>query len=583
MTKYLRTSGLLLTMSLLATMAAGDQRQEYEAEVPKTILELQQFRTASSIPIKSGFGREGTATLVNLNPGVNVWHLLKIVWKGSDAEAAFHLENPQARTRTLLLDERHPSGLVIVEGNARSYCDLFRSNALDQARASAHIFHPLCDGRIFLRNPAIGNRTTLEAATEFLREHVWGGEKIVALGHILLGEAERETGKMQPEVPSTFNTAGSAADLPLPALIASQYADRPLVSNNLGIDVGGVQRTGMIPGAWYAARWNPGIYVSILQPNLIDPAILQTYKTAVNALDNVEASSLSYLMAFDLDQFELGYALGTEHPKVGWSNRILDQMKNRALPGPDGIAKIIPLVATGLVGPDKNSKTVATFTAGFKRTHGAFKSGDLALRNHGNHYGFMENGVVFSKLQPGLATIFVLQDGSIEMKTWTAADNNLLARMKHARQNGVPLIEFDSASRSSFPGPLVARWGPGNWSGSEGGKLRTMRSGAGLQTKHGKRYLIYAVFSDATPSAMSRVFQAYQCDYAMLLDMNALEHTYAVLYRRSGSQMFVDHLLKGMGVLEKSGGGEIIPRFLGYADNRDFFYVMRRNGVAVKP
>jgi len=25
---------------------------------------------------------------------------------------------------------------------------------------------------------------------------------------------------------------------------------------------------------------------------------------------------------------------------------------------------------------------------------------------------------------------------------------------------------------------------------------------------------------------MARVFQAYQCGYAMLLDMNALEHTY---------------------------------------------------------
>ena len=71
-------------------------------------------------------------------------------------------------------------------------------------------------------------------------------------------------------------------------------------------------------------------------------------------------------------------------------------------------------------------------------THGAFKYGELALKNHGSHYGFIENGVVFSKLQPGLATIFVLDDGSIEMKTWAEADNKLLPRIKHARQNGVP-------------------------------------------------------------------------------------------------------------------------------------------------
>jgi hypothetical protein len=60
------------------------------------------------------------------------------------------------------------------------------------------------------------------------------------------------------------------------------------------------------------------------------------------------------------------------------------------------------------------------------------------------------------------------------------------------------------------------------------------------------------------------------------VDMNALEHTYLALYRRSGSRMFVDHLVKGMSALEKSAGAEIIPRFLGYSDNRDFFYVMRR-------
>jgi hypothetical protein len=60
--------------------------------------------------------------------------------------------------------------------------------------------------------------------------------------------------------------------------------------------------------------------------------------------------------------------------------------------------------------------------------------------------------------------------------------------------------------------------------------------------------------------------------------MNALEHTYLAIYRRSGSQMFVDHLVKGMSEVDKSSGGEFVPRFLGFADNRDFFYVMRRAG-----
>jgi hypothetical protein len=98
-----------------------------------------------------------------------------------------------------------------------------------------------------------------------------------------------------------------------------------------------------------------------------------------------------------------------------------------------------------------------------------------------------------------------------------------------------------------------------------------------LQQGKAKRFLIYAVFSDATPSAMARVFQAYQCNYAMLTDMNALEHTYLAVYRRSGAEMSVEHLLSGMSVLDQSESGHVIPRFLGYPDNRDFFYVMRRD------
>jgi hypothetical protein len=76
---------------------------------------------------------------------------------------------------------------------------------------------------------------------------------------------------------------------------------------------------------------------------------------------------------------------------------------------------------------------------------------------------------------------------------------------------------------------------------------------------------------------MARVFQAYQFRYGMLLDMNALEHTYLALYRRAGSQLFVDHFVSGMSQVENSDSNGPVPRFLGYPDNRDFFYLVRRN------
>ena len=83
---------------------------------------------------------------------------------------------------------------------------------------------------------------------------------------------------------------------------------------------------------------------------------------------------------------------------------------------------------------------------------------------------------------------------------------------------------------------------------------------------------------------MARVFQAYGCRYAMLLDMNALEHTYLALYPpRDGSpndaEVAVEHLVRGMAEVDRTSGGQIIPRFLGFPDNRDVFYVFRREGL----
>jgi hypothetical protein len=38
-----------------------------------------------------------------------------------------------------------------------------------------------------------------------------------------------------------------------------------------------------------------------------------------------------------------------------------------------------------------------------------------------------------------------------------------------------------------------------------------------------------------------------------------------------------------MDVLDKSVSGQVVPRFLGFPDNRDFFYVMRRDEKEKKP
>jgi hypothetical protein len=149
--------------------------------------------------------------------------------------------------------------------------------------------------------------------------------------------------------------------------------------------------------------------------------------------------------------------------------------------------------------------------------------------------------------------------------------------VRHARQNGVAILEPDPQTRAPHPGALVRNWGRGNWSGSKDNRLRSLRAGVCLQEPEGRRFLVYGYFSTATPSAMARVFQAYGCRYAMHLDMNALEHTYLAVYRLRDGTFATQHLVEGMSVLDKPVKEQELPRFVAYADNRDFFYLVRRS------
>lgn len=367
----------------------------------------------------------------------------------------------------------------------------------------------------------------------------------------------------------------ASAGAPQPAQISAAFALRAVVPEHLGIDVG-QGPAGLTMGQWYAVRGIGGMFISVIQPEAIGTPAQRQESRTVNELDAVEAGALDYMVAIDLSQFDLGFALGTDHPRVEWSERVLESARNPKLLGPDGIGSVAPLVVNGMVNPPTIERAAATFAGGFKREHGAFRYGALALRNHGSHYGFIEQGVIFSKLQPGLATVIVDDTGAVRMKTWAPADDADLSHIKYARQNGVPLIEYDEKSASSSPGPLVNNWGAGNWSGSSEEHLRTLRAGACLLGAGTQRFLVYGYFSTATPSAMARVFQAYGCRYAMHLDMNALEHTYFAVYSHIHDRIAVQHLIEGMEEVDRKGGDELAPRFLSFPDDRDFFYLTRK-------
>jgi hypothetical protein len=553
------------------------QAAEYREERAKTIVELQQFRSSESIDAEGSGTVRGKATLVNLNPQINTWFLLTLEWGTPDEHSSYHLENPKPREQTIHLSAADPRGIQISSGDHSTTCDLWSdvdAGPLEEARRSALPYAPICGGSLYLRNRTSGHFTALEWTSEFLRSHVWGGEEIVGFARKeFFSDHFAEEGT--PAAPTASAPAGAGEpDRPLPASLETSNSYRQVEPQNLGIGVGQPIDT-LAPGRWYPASGLSGVYVSFIQPQMISPEILDSYHGVVNRLDSVEANALDYLVAFDLSEFDLGFALGTDHPRVGWSPRPPREVRGD-LPGPDGISIAAPLVTNGVISPAFAPRTLAAFAGGFKREHGAFRYGAFSKLNHGSHYGFIEQGVVFSKLLPGLATLYVLDDGTVEMKTWTDADNVFLPHVKFARQNGVPLIERDTASGKSVPGSLVARWGPGNWSGSAEEDLRSLRAGACLQETPTRRFLIYGYFSTATPSAMVRLFQAYDCRYAMHLDMNALELTYLALYLHHGSHLGVEYLVQGMAQSDKQTDNGPLLRFLVYPDNRDFFYLVRR-------
>jgi len=551
--------------------APPEQQEQYDASTPKSILELQLFRSEQSAVL----ALSGTPVrLISLNPGSNSWFLLVTGRGDAQSAASYHIENPDPRGQRLELSPGPPVALLITGKRGTEQCDLWAGNPapLETARASGLPYAPLCGGRLYLRNRVSGSRTNLERVTDFLRDNVWQGEEIVGFARsTFFTDSFVESGK-QVAAGATMPTAEG----PNPAAVDPAFAGQAIAPDNLGLGLSGAPSGRMTLGIWYPVTGLPGVYASVIQPNAISGGV-QRGPGQTNASDTVKARALQYMIAFDLTLFDLGFALGTDHPRIGWSPRVPDAMRNDKLPGPDGVGSATPLVTTGMVSPTLVRQTIATFAAGFKREHGAFKYGEFATRNHGSHYGFVEQGVIFSKLQPGLATLLVLDDGSVEMKTWTGQDERLLPRIRFARQNGVPLVEPDPQTGKGVPGALVTNWGPGNWSGSANTELRTLRAGACLQDSGSRRFLVYGYFSTAIPQTMARTFLAFDCRYAMMLDMNALEHTYLALYVPRNGGMQLQHLIPGMSEVDKTDAdGGLIPRFIGFPDNRDFFYLTRR-------
>jgi hypothetical protein len=544
--------------------AIQQQLRDFALNKPRAMRDFQPFREAKTV--ESSEGKE--ITLTSLNPAFNSWFLidLKRTLRVTTTDT-FHIELANPEDTILSLSSSGDPALVFDNNGAIFRCEPWtgRLTELDRAKSSGLPYAPICDNNAFVRNVVRGNRSSREAVAEFLRDNVVFGESIVTL---IKGSFYEDAYMSSGEVIDGGDAGEVAASLGKATL-----SSHPVFRAYFGFELEGADG-GMQAGSWYAVKDAPGIYASAMQPGMIDRSILNR-RGETHGLDGVESRADVYLVAFDMTQFELGYEVGTDHPRLDWSPR--PGVSRGNLPGPDGFRSSGAIVRTGMLNPALTERVAATFAAGFKRSHGAWRASDKAFSNQGHHYGFLSNGVVFSRLHPGLSTIYVLDDGTIGMRTWTEADEDLLPRLRFARQNGVPLIEPDPATGEGVPGSQVTSWLGGNWSGSAEAQLRTLRGGTCMREVDGRQFLIYAYFSTATPSAMARTFQAYQCDYAMLLDMNSQDHTYMALYTKTEGTPVPEHLVSGMSAVDlRTNSGQPIPRFVGFSDNRDFMYLLRK-------
>ena len=260
-----------------------------------SVLDLQPFRRDQQSTVTLPDGTSVEALLVNPAPAFGVWYVLYL-GQGS-SRLAYHLELPDGERHTLRFSAESPTGLAI-KGPHPRVCPLWAGadpSPLEEARAGASAYVPLCGGRIYLRNPVEGHKTTLEWTADFLRDHVWGGEELTTFvkdtffqdAH--LSSAELNKGS---EVVARVNGA------PVAPLVDPAVVGQELVGADLGLSMEGVKGQRMHVGQWYPASGNPGVYVSTLQARLVAPEVAESQRGKVIALDDVESRAMTFQVAF---------------------------------------------------------------------------------------------------------------------------------------------------------------------------------------------------------------------------------------------------------------------------------------------
>ena len=572
--------------ALLVASVSETVRAQYPQRTNDVVSFQPSRRESPEVQLTSG----STARLINLNVNVGAWYVLHLRSPSPTGgiSGTFNLEVPAVPELRGVSIELTRDGLAISRGEHRFVCALGPNTDFDRAARGNQAYASACADVLYVRKQTSGTvGSWSEWGANLLRESLPSGaaERIIDLGKSVLSGSgvEGVEGVANGTLPS-----GGATGRPARARVDARFQNTTL-QVPFGIEIE-EQRSGgpLLTGEWYAAKnARPGIYFSVTQAGHVDSAILATESNRIDPMVAPYAGAAVYMVAFDLDNFEVGWARGVVKPEAGWSSDEQARRFSDNRPGPDGFSNFQPLASAGMVNPALLPRLAGVMCGGFQRQHGVFRYGPMTQSNFANYWGFMENGVLMSRLNPGLSTLYVTNDGRVDIKTWTEADNQPenLARLRHARQNGLPLVDGMGANGIGIPGPVLTGAFParldGAWSGAANNSFDTPRAGACLAEQNGKRFLIYGYFSLGRPSAMARVFQAQGCRNAIHLDMNSASQGYLGLLVGSGASLRTENPDPSMAGANQNlavGGRTVrVPRYVGRPDEVDFFYFLAKS------
>lgn len=222
--RIMRTAIGLLAATLLPLSAAAAGEDAFIA--------LQAARRVERVSLPPPSTEVREVVLTHLAPAANARMLLALPAPGGGTRS-FDLENADPVGQRVVLDPAAPGTLLIAHDGVTTRCAVWPGPALAQAAAMRLAYVPVCDGRLSLRNAVPGNRSTLEATTEFLRDHVWRGEQIIGF---VKREFYRDAfAERAAPAASASALAAAAPDAPPPARPRDGAPQPAIVAGGLGI------------------------------------------------------------------------------------------------------------------------------------------------------------------------------------------------------------------------------------------------------------------------------------------------------------------------------------------------------------